>query len=71
MSRRVEPTPILISSVFLNSNTLRCRHFALPGIAAALAEIFNGDDSEYFKKYLPNMMVYKIMLDVWWEQNEM
>lgn len=41
-----------------------------PAVAAALAKIFNGDDSEYFKEYLPNMLVYKMMLDVWWKLNE-
>ena len=41
-----------------------------PGVAAALAKIFNGDDNKYFKEYLPNMLVYKTMLDVWWEQSE-
>ena len=38
-----------------------------PGVAAALAKIFNKDDSLYFKTYLPNRLVYKTMLDVWWE----
>ena len=41
-----------------------------PAIAAALAKIFNGDDSKYFEKYLPNMLVYKTMIDVWWKLNE-
>lgn len=36
-----------------------------PGVAAALSKIFNGDDNKYFKEYLPNMLVYKTMLDVW------
>lgn len=39
-----------------------------PAIAAALAKIFNNDDSKYFKEYLPNMLVYKIMLGVWWKR---
>ncbi len=36
-----------------------------PAIAAALAKIFNFDDLKYFKKYLPNRLVYRTMLDVW------
>lgn len=36
-----------------------------PAVAAALAKIFNGDDSKYFKEYLPNILVYKTMLNVW------
>lgn len=42
-----------------------------PAIAAALAKIFNDDDSEYFKEYLPNMLVYKTMMDVWKELFEL
>lgn len=35
-----------------------------PGIAAALAKIINGDDMEYFRKYRPNMLVYRTILKV-------
>ena len=38
--------------------------------AESLAKIFNGDDSKYFEKYLPNMLVYKTMIDVWWKLNK-
>ena len=41
-----------------------------PAIAAALTKIFNGDDSKYFKEYLPNMLAYKIMIDVWGKLNK-
>ena len=33
------------------------------GLAAALAKYFNNDDTEYFKKGIPNMRVYHIMLE--------
>lgn len=40
------------------------------GIAAALSKIYNGDDSFYFKKYLPNMLVYRTILQQWEERNK-
>ncbi len=33
------------------------------GIAGALGKILNGDDTEFFKKYIPNMLVYKTILN--------
>jgi len=33
------------------------------GMAAALAKYFNGDDTRYFKEYLPNMRVYRMVLN--------
>lgn len=33
------------------------------GIAGALSKILNGDDTYYFKKYLPNMLVYRKILE--------
>ena len=33
------------------------------GVAAALANIINEDDSRYFKEYLPNMLVYRKILE--------
>ena len=32
------------------------------GIAGALSKVLNGDDTEIFKKYLPNMLVYRTIL---------
>jgi len=32
------------------------------GVAGALAKILNGDDTEFFKKYLPNSLVYNTIL---------
>ena len=32
------------------------------GVAAALSKILNGNDSYYFKQYLPNMLVYRTIL---------
>jgi predicted protein tyrosine phosphatase len=37
------------------------------GVAAALSKILNNDDSYYFKHYLPNMLVYRTILE---EYNE-
>lgn len=33
------------------------------GVAAALSRHFNGDDRFYFKKYYPNKLVYKTLLE--------
>ena len=35
------------------------------GIAAALSKIYNCEDSYYFKKYLPNILVYRTILEVY------
>jgi predicted protein tyrosine phosphatase len=35
-----------------------------PGIAAAIAKVFHGDDSYYFKVYLPNSLVYRMLLKI-------
>ena len=34
-----------------------------PGVAAALARVLVGDDSEFFQRYHPNMRVYRVLLD--------
>jgi predicted protein tyrosine phosphatase len=34
-----------------------------PGVAAALAKILEGDDAVFFKRYRPNMRVYRTMLE--------
>jgi len=34
-----------------------------PAIAAALTKILGGDDSGYFKRYMPNMWVYRLLLE--------
>lgn len=38
------------------------------GVAGALAKIYNNDDSEYFKKYCPNMLVYRSILNSYYEK---
>jgi len=38
------------------------------GCAGAVAKIFNGDDSFYFKHYLPNMLVYDTIIKTWNEK---
>jgi len=35
-----------------------------PAVAAAIAKVLHGDDSEYFKTFLPNSLVYSTMLNV-------
>lgn len=33
------------------------------GIAAAISVVFNGDDTEFFEKYVPNMTCYRAILN--------
>jgi len=33
------------------------------GVAGALSKIFNKDDTEIFKNYLPNMLVYRTIME--------
>lgn len=35
-----------------------------PGVAAALSNIFFGEDDSWFKNYFPNSLVYKTILNV-------
>lgn len=35
------------------------------GCAAALSKCINGDDEFYFKHYLPNTLVYKLIIEEW------
>lgn len=35
------------------------------GIAGALSMIYNNDDRKYFQSYLPNMLVYRTILEVY------
>ena len=36
-----------------------------PGVAAALSKCINGDDSYFFKRYLPNSLVYAMIMKEW------
>ena len=36
-----------------------------PAVAAALSRVLDGDDDAYFKRYRPNMKVYRGILDAW------
>lgn len=38
------------------------------GLAAALSRILNGTDEYFFKRYIPNSRVYRIMLNKWSEE---
>ena len=40
------------------------------GIAGALSKIYNGDDSYFFKRYLPNSLVYNKLLKEYYGQFE-
>jgi predicted protein tyrosine phosphatase len=40
-----------------------------PAVAAAISKCLTGDDAEFFRRYHPNMRVYRILLDVWHEQH--
>ena len=35
------------------------------GVAGAIAKCFCGDDSYYFKHYIPNTLVYKTIVETW------
>ena len=39
-----------------------------PGVAAALAKILVGDDSQFFTRYRPNMRVYRTLLEHYYEE---
>lgn len=39
------------------------------GCAAALSKIYNGNDSYFFKHYLPNMLVYRTILEEYNDSN--
>ncbi len=36
-----------------------------PGVAAALAKCLDGDDAEFFRRYRPNMRVYRTLVEEW------
>jgi len=40
------------------------------GVAGALSKIYNNDDSYYFKHYCPNMLVYRIILNTYYEKQK-
>lgn len=40
-----------------------------PAVAAALTKIMGHDDSEYFKKYIPNRRVYSLILSEFYRRN--
>jgi predicted protein tyrosine phosphatase len=39
-----------------------------PAVAAAVAKVLTGDDAEYFRRYRPNMRVYRTMLATYHEE---
>lgn len=41
-----------------------------PGVAAALSKVLVGDDSQFFKRYRPNMRVYRTLLERYYDQFE-
>ena len=38
-----------------------------PGVAAALSRVLVGDDSGFFKRYRPNMRVYRTLLERYYD----
>ena len=38
------------------------------GVAAALSKVLNGNDEYYFKRYCPNMLVYRTILDYYYNE---
>ncbi|KKL12333.1 hypothetical protein LCGC14_2536790, partial [marine sediment metagenome] len=49
-----------INLIVVNCEAGICRSSA---IAAALAKISGQDDNEFFKRYLPNSLVYRLILE--------
>ena len=41
------------------------------GVAAALSKVINGVDDYYFKQYLPNMLVYRKLLEEYYNNESM
>jgi predicted protein tyrosine phosphatase len=39
-----------------------------PAVAAAVSRVFNGDDEPFFRRYRPNMRVYRTLLSVYHEE---
>jgi predicted protein tyrosine phosphatase len=39
-----------------------------PAVAAALAVCLGESDDEFFRRYRPNMLVYRTLLDEWWRR---
>ena len=40
------------------------------GVAGAISKCFYGDDNYYFKHYLPNMLVYRTIIEEWNKIND-
>jgi predicted protein tyrosine phosphatase len=38
-----------------------------PAVAAAISRAMLGDDAEYFRRYRPNMRVYRLLLEAFWD----
>jgi len=38
-----------------------------PGMGAAIAKVFNGSDDFFFKRFNPNMLVYRLMLSAYYD----
>ncbi|MFA5025412.1 MAG: hypothetical protein WC503_02825 [Candidatus Shapirobacteria bacterium] len=56
-----------IDEIVINCNAGFSRS---PGVAAALSKIINGDDEEYFRKYNPNRLVYRTILETYQKEKE-
>ncbi|MEM9070020.1 MAG: hypothetical protein AAGE52_16045 [Myxococcota bacterium] len=41
-----------------------------PGVAAALSKVLVGNDAQFFKRYHPNMRVYRTLLERYYEKFE-
>jgi len=39
-----------------------------PAVAAAIAKVLEGDDTAYFRRYRPNMRVYRTMLETYYDR---
>jgi predicted protein tyrosine phosphatase len=51
-----------VERVLLHCDAGQCRS---PAVAAALAKVFHGDDTDYFRRYRPNARVYRTLLETY------
>lgn len=56
-----------VETFVLHCDAGQCRS---PAVAAAISKVFTGDDSSFFKRYRPNMLVFRTLLDTWYDDFE-
>jgi predicted protein tyrosine phosphatase len=51
--------------IVIHCDAGQCRS---PAVAAALAKVFDGDDSEFFRRYRPNRRVFRTLLETYFTE---